>query len=177
MKKIINCILTPRWGFGLLALACGSTIGFALYQQYHNLVEPCPLCIMQRLAVIGVGVLALIFALFNPKGWMLKVAALLMSISALAGVGVAGRQLWLQSLPIDQVPACGQPLEYMLESMPFWSVLSEVLKGTGDCAVVDWTFLGMSLAFWSGLFLLCCAVFVWLVVWKQSCKCCCKSKA
>ena len=172
MKKLIDFALTPRWGFLLVALACAGAIGFALYQQYHNFVEPCPMCIMQRLAEIAVGVLALIFALFNPKGWLLKVAALLMSLSALAGVGVAGRQLWLQSLPADQVPACGPGLEYMLDTMPFWSVMSDVLKGSGDCAVVDWTLFGLALPFWSGLFLLGCAVFVWLVVAKQSCKCC-----
>lgn len=171
MKKIIDFVLTPRWGLGLLALGCAGAMAFAMYQQYYNFIEPCPMCIMQRIAVMVVGIFALIFALFNPKRWMLKIAALLVSICALTGVGVAGRQLWLQSLPADQVPACGPGLEYMLETMPFWSVISSALKGTGDCAVVDWALFGLALPFWSGLFLFGSTVFVWLIVWKNSCKC------
>jgi disulfide bond formation protein DsbB len=151
----------PRAGFFLIALGCAAAMAFALYAQYQMGLEPCPMCIMQRVAVIATGLIALIAALVNPKGWGVKLSALLVTLTALTGGGVAARQVWLQHLPADQVPACGPGLDYMLETMPMADVLGKVFHGSGECARVDWTFLGQSMPFWSGVFFAGVIVFVW----------------
>ncbi|MDN0082887.1 disulfide bond formation protein B [Crenobacter sp. SG2305] len=154
----------PRTGFFLIALGCAAAMGFALYAQYQMGLEPCPMCIMQRVAVIVVGLLALIAALVNPRDWGIKFSALLVTLAALTGGGVAARQVWLQHLPADQVPACGPGLDYMLETMPMADVLAKVFHGSGECARVDWTFLGQSMPFWSGVFFIGVIVFTWGLV-------------
>lgn len=127
-------------------LGCLVAMGFALYLQHVVGLEPCPLCIMQRVAVFAaMGVLVLAI-LHNPRAVGQRVYALTGLLAALSGLGVAGRHVWLQHLPADQVPACGPGLEYMLDVFPLQDVVSMVLRGSGECATVDWTFLGFSLA-------------------------------
>lgn len=127
-------------------LACFVAMGFALYLQHVVGLEPCPLCIMQRVAVFAaMGVLVLAI-LHNPRRTGQRVYALLGLVAAFAGLGVAGRHVWLQHMPADQVPACGPGLDYMMDVFPLQDVVSMVLRGSGECAVVDWTFLGFSLA-------------------------------
>lgn len=126
-----------------------STIGlmsYALYTQYFEYLEPCPLCMTQRLFYILVGLLALLGLVHYRHE---KVYAILGALSALAGAAVAGRQVWLQHLPPDQVPACGPSLEYMLEAFPLGQTLETLLSGDGNCAEVVWTFLGFSMGEWS----------------------------
>ncbi|WP_024303142.1 disulfide bond formation protein B [Pseudogulbenkiania sp. MAI-1] len=137
--------------FFLIALACAAAIGFALYAQHVLGLEPCPLCIFQRVGVMAVGSIALLAAIHNPGRTGGRLWAGLGIVAALAGGGVAARHVWLQHLPPDQVPACGPGLDYMLETMPMSNVLSKVLKGSGECASIDWTFLGMSMPFWTGV--------------------------
>ena len=144
--------LSRRQVFLFVAAACAAAIGYALYVQYQLGLEPCPLCILQRIGVMAMGALALLAALHNPgragyRGW-----SILATLAGLAGSAVSLRQLWLQSLPAEQVPACGPGLEYMMQSFPLWDVLSKVLKGSGECAKVDWTFLGMAMPFWTAVF-------------------------
>lgn len=127
-------------------LACLVAMGFALYLQHVVGLEPCPLCIMQRIAVFAAMGVLVIAILHNPRAVGQRVYALFGLLAALFGLGVAGRHVWLQHLPADQVPACGPGLEYMLDVFPLKDALSMVLRGSGECATVDWTFLGFSLA-------------------------------
>jgi disulfide bond formation protein DsbB len=107
---------------------------------------------LQRVGVVSVGVLALLAGLINPRRAGYRVWSALIVLAALAGLSVSGRQLWLQSLPADQVPQCGPGLDYLLETLPFTHALEKVLMGSGECAVVDWRFLGMAMPFWVAVF-------------------------
>lgn len=138
-----------RAQFALGVVLCASLLGYALFVQYGLFLDPCPLCILQRVAFFALGVIFLVGALHSPGALGRKVYGVLASLAAAAGIGIAGRHVWLQSLPPDQVPDCGPGLNYMLETMPFASALNKVLQGSGECAAVDWTFLGFSMPFWS----------------------------
>jgi disulfide bond formation protein DsbB len=127
-------------------LACIVATGFALYLQHVVGLEPCPLCILQRVAVFAAAGVLILAIFHNPRAIGQRVYALSGLFAALAGLAVAGRHVWLQHIPADQVPACGPGLDYMLDVFPMQDVLNMVLRGSGECAVVDWTFLGMSLA-------------------------------
>ncbi|MGC0155307.1 disulfide bond formation protein B [Chromobacterium vaccinii] len=151
--------MTNRQGFFLVAAACATAIAFALYAQYQLGQEPCPLCILQRIGVMAVGAIALLAALHNPGRAGARVWGGLTVLAALAGSGVSLRQLWLQSLPADQVPQCGPGLEFLMESFPLWDVLSKVLKGSGECAEIQGRFLGMTMPFWVAAF------FAGVIVW------------
>lgn len=138
--------LSPRMVFvGLVLLAITSMLFARLYLQEYLGLEACPLCMTQRVFVVLWGVIALLGALHNPQSWGRKVYAALCALAAVAGAAVAARHVWLQHLPADQVPACGPSLDYMLENLPFRETLSVVLAGDGNCAVIDWTFLGFSI--------------------------------
>ena len=139
----------PRLLYFLTGIACASMIGVALYMEHQMHLEPCPLCIMQRVGVIAVGVVALIAAAHNPQATGLKVYGGLLIGCAAAGGGVSMRQLWLQSLPEDEVPACGASLDYMLDVFPLTEVLTMVLSGDGTCAEVVWTLFGISIPGWT----------------------------
>lgn len=115
-------------------------------------LEPCPLCWLQRFGFMAVGLVSLVAALHGPRQLGIRLYGLLLIITAGAGLGMAGRQLWLQSLPADQVPACGPSVDYMLEVLPLAEVLATALKGTGDCAAVVWRFLGLSIPGWTAVF-------------------------
>ncbi len=136
--------------FAALLLLCAALLGFGLYLQFHRGLAPCPLCIFQRLAYMGVGVVALLGLLQGPRsrGWVWSYGGAL-ALLALVGAGVAGRQVWLQHLPPDQVPSCGPGLNYMLSTFPLSQTLRMVFTGSGECAEVHWTFLTLSIAEWS----------------------------
>jgi disulfide bond formation protein DsbB len=118
---------------------------FALWLQYFQHLEPCPLCIFQRVAMIATGVVALVAFLHGATGWMRRVYAGLTFLATVAGMVVAGRHVWLQHLPADEVPACGPGLNYWLETFPLHEVMAKVFKGSGECAVIDWTLFGFAL--------------------------------
>ncbi|MFZ5698712.1 MAG: disulfide bond formation protein B [Pseudomonadota bacterium] len=135
-----------RFVSALGLVGCLVALGFALYLQHVVGLEPCPLCILQRVAVFAaMGVLIAAIA-HNPEATGQRVYAALGLLASLFGVGVAGRHVWLQHIPAEQVPACGPGLNYMLDVFPLRDVVAMVLRGSGECAVVDWTFLGFSLA-------------------------------
>lgn len=138
----------PRAGNLIGFLACAGFMAYALYAQHVLGLEPCPLCIFQRVAVIALGIVFAVAALHNPGATGRRVYGVMAALAAVAGAGVAGRHLWLQSLPPDQVPSCGPGLEYMLESFPFTEMLRTVLSGSGECAQVDWRFLGLAMPGW-----------------------------
>lgn len=127
---------------------CVALIGIALYMQHVVGLEPCPLCILQRVAVIGMGAVLLVAAIHNPAGWGVRVYAGLTALVALFGLATAGRNVWLQHLPADRVPDCGPGLNYMLEVFPLSRTLEMVFKGSGECAEVQWTFLSLSIPEW-----------------------------
>ena len=133
----------------LIGFGCASLMGVALFMEHQMHLEPCPLCILQRVAVIAVGAIAIVAALHNPEARGLKVYGSFMVAAAVVGGSLSARQLWLQSLPADQVPSCGPGLEYLLDVFPLTEVLQMVLTGDGSCAEVVWTFLGISIAGWT----------------------------
>ncbi len=142
----------PRVVNFLLFLACTFLMMFAFFLEYVKDLEPCPLCMSQRIVVIAVGLIALLAAVHNPLKVGAKVYGALVALIASAGAALATRQLWLQSLPEDEIPACGPGLSYIVENMeyfPMQEVLTMMLSGTGDCAEVQWVFLGLSIPGWT----------------------------
>lgn len=138
--------LSPRLVFiALVILAVISMLFARVYLQAYVGLEACPLCMSQRVFVVLWGVIALLAAVHNPQTVGRRVYAALCCIAAWAGAAVAARHVWLQHLPEDLVPACGPSLDYMLENLPFQDTLSIVLAGDGNCAEIDWTFLGFSI--------------------------------
>ena len=131
------------------AAICAGLIAYALYAQYGLMLDPCPLCVFQRIAVILLGLVFLVAALHGPstRGGGRVYAGLLALVTA-GGAAVAGRHVWLQSLPPEDVPACGPGLGYLLDTFPLGEALAKVFTGSGDCAGVDWQFLGLSMPAW-----------------------------
>ena len=153
-----------RWSFRarclLGAAACALLLGYALYLQFHDGLLPCPLCIFQRIAFAALGVVLLAAGLHAPRGaGGRRVWGVFALLPAIAGIGLAWRHVWMQQLPPDQVPMCGPSLDFLMEAMPVTSVIRTVLTGSGECANVDWTFLGLSMPAWS------LAWFVLLALW------------
>lgn len=132
----------------LIAVVCAALMAYAIYSQEVLGLHPCPLCITQRIFVILVGVIAVIAFAHNPRGTMRRVYAGLGILAALVGAIVAGRHVYIQNLPPDQVPSCGPGLEYMFNTFPFMEAVAVLFRGDGNCAVVDWSFLGLSMPAW-----------------------------
>jgi disulfide bond formation protein DsbB len=141
-----------RAAYALGFLVCAALMGWAFWLQYGEGLEPCPLCMFQRVCVVLVGIVFLIAAVQNPGRRGAAFYAVLTLIIAGAGAGFAARQIWLQALPKDQVPACGMGLSYMMETLPFTAVITKVLEGSGECAEKGWVFLGLSIAGWTFVF-------------------------
>jgi disulfide bond formation protein DsbB len=160
-------LFRPRVWFFLVALCCSCLLGFALYVQYRLFEDPCPLCVLQRLAFIWIGLTALIAGVHNPARMGRFVYAALIALGAIAGTVVAGRHVWLQNLPPDQVPQCGMGLNYMLETMPFGEVLARVFYGSGECAQIGWTFAGLSMPWWTLFWYIVLGLVTLLVVAKR----------
>ena len=141
-------VLSPRpinfAGF----LICAGLIAYALYAQFDLGLDPCPLCIFQRIGIAALGLVFLIAALHNPRRWGARICALLIALAALATMGVAARQLYIQHLPPGAIPSCGAPLSMMMKFMPLTAVIRRVLSGSGECGVVNWTFLGLAMPAW-----------------------------
>jgi len=136
------------WSLAGLAF-CVLMMAVALGLEHLVGLEPCPLCILQRLAVLAAAAVFLVAAIHDPVGRAGAVIYGLLSLAAVgAGIALAGRHLWLQSLPADQVPACGPGLEYMLDVLPVAELLQQVLAGSGECAEVD-RVLGLSIPVWT----------------------------
>ena len=140
--------ISRRLGNGIGFIACVALMAYALYAQHVLQLDPCPLCIFQRVAVISVGVLFLIAALHNPGTTGARIYGALQLIAVLAGIGISSRHVWIQAQPPGSVPACGAGLDYMLEIMPLKDVIDKVLFGSGECGKIDWTFLGLSMPWW-----------------------------
>ena len=152
----------PRLLYALPALACAGLLGFGYYLQYFDGQDPCPLCLVQRGFYYGVLVVCAIAALHSPDRTGKSIYCAAATLLALGGFGVAARQVWLQHLPADQVPACGPDLFFMMENFPLKRIFEKVFLGSGQCAEVNWRFLGLSIAEWS---LACFAALAVYAVW------------
>jgi disulfide bond formation protein DsbB len=141
--------LSFRVLFGLGCAGCISAVAFALILQTVGHFEPCPMCIFQRIAFLFCALFFAIGAIHGPRAAGRWVYVALVTLCALVGAGIAGRQTWLQSLPADQVPECGPTLDYLLKMLPVTQVVTLVLKGDGSCAKIDAVFLGITLPGWT----------------------------
>ena len=129
-------------------LAYAGMMGFALYAQYALMLEPCPLCVFQRIATISLGLVFLVAALHDPGKVGSRIYATLVLLTAGFGVSVASWQVYLQNLPADKVPSCGPGFEYIMQNFAIFDALSLIFKGSGECAEVLWRLLGLSMPTW-----------------------------
>jgi disulfide bond formation protein DsbB len=142
-------LASPRALFLSGFIFCLAIIGGALYLEHVLGQQPCPLCIVQRACVMVFGLVCLLAALHAPGRGGQRAYALLAMLSAAAGAGTAGRQVWLQNVPADELPACLPSLDYMMQALPFQDIVRLVLHGSADCAEINWTLFGMSIPEWS----------------------------
>jgi len=141
--------ISNNWLYLAGFLFASSLMGFGLYLQYVKHLDPCPLCMVQRVIFIAILVLFLLAATHGPGRIGQRIYAALIGLLSVSGVAVAARHIWIQNLPKDQVPACGPGLDYMLETMPMARVLKELLHGSGECAEKGWSFLNFGIPEWS----------------------------
>ena len=139
----------------VIFLIVGSLLGYAAYSMKILGLEPCTLCITQQFFYCLIGISSFVSFLQNPGVTISRVYSFFISLFAIAGIWISGRQIWLQGLPEDEVPLCGPPLEYIIDVFPFADVLNALFMGDGNCAEIPWQFLGLSMAGWS---------FIWFLV-------------
>ena len=166
--KILNWMTTaPRRTLALIAAACIGLLVFGMYLQHVQGLEPCPMCIVQRYALILVAVFAGVASLKGSKGWWMSFGALALLASGF-GAFVAARQSWLQWYP-PEFASCGRDFYGMIENYPIGRAIPMIFRGSGDCTAIDWTFLGGSIANWS---FICFTVFALMVLalLAKSCK-------
>lgn len=141
----LNKFLKGNTGYWLGFVTCFGLVGLALWIQTSYNLEPCPLCISQRIVFMGLGLLFLVGAFIKPNTLAGKVLSLLQVLTALGGAGVAIRHWWIQAHKEEMIVDCGVGFDYMFEHFPLKKALDLVFKGTGDCAAIDWTFLGLTI--------------------------------
>lgn len=141
--------LTARTWFFYGFLACTCMLTTAAYFQFIQELEPCPLCISQRVIVLLVGIIMLAAAIHNPAKTGIRIYSMLALLLSVLGAVVSGRHVWLQNLPPEQVPECGPGLDYVFKHFPLSKTFELLLNGTGECAEVLWTFLGLSIPGWT----------------------------
>jgi disulfide bond formation protein DsbB len=131
------------------AAACLGMLAYALYTEFAGGLEPCPLCIFQRITIVTLGVIFLVAGIHNPRrfAWAWVYTALI-AIAALTTIGVSARHVYIQSQPPGSIPACGAPLNVLMQMFHVWQVVVKVLHAGGECAVVNWTFMGLSMPAW-----------------------------
>lgn len=150
---------SPRILSVLGFLTCVGLMGAAFFFQYQMELDPCPLCSLQRAAVITLGIIFLVAAIYQPWGWVRWVYSFFYLLAGAFGSVVAGRHVWLQNLPADEVPACGPGLNYLLDTFPLAEALETVFRGSGSCADVDWVFLGLTMPTWVLIWVVALTVF------------------
>jgi len=155
--------VTPRRVFAGMFLACAALIGFALYLQHAQALEPCPMCILQRYAFIGIGLVALVGALHGPAAAGTAVYSGLVAVLAVGGGAVAAWHAWLQRFP-PKVSSCGADLWYLLDTFPLSRALPAIFQGAGECSEVQWRFLGLSIPEWALVWFALFAVLAVLVI-------------
>ena len=158
--------ITRRNLFLIGFLVCVLLILYVLYAQHILGLEPCPLCILQRMAVIALGLSFLFMALKYPKTKQSKFfGSLFLMIISSAGIGVAARHVWLQNLPPDKVPGCGPGLDFMMANFPLSEVLEMVFSGSGECAEISWSFAFLSMPAWALIWLIILGIYgIWAIL-------------
>ena len=141
-------MIATRW-YWVGLIGCGALLAIAYFYFQQTLgLAPCPLCMFQRAALVGVAFFCILGIIFRPSKAGSKILAFGAAVSSLIGLLIAGRQVWLQHLPADKVPECGPDLSFMLEMDPFFDVIRRVLAGSGECAEVQWSLLSFSMPEW-----------------------------
>jgi disulfide bond formation protein DsbB len=138
---------------------CAALLAYALYTQFFQGLDPCPLCIFQRIGVALLGLVFLAAALHHPAGRARYGYALAIALAALLTFAVAARHLYVQSLPAGSLPSCGAPLAVLLKFTPVWQVIRKVLTGSGECGVVNWRLLGLAMPAWVAIWALILGTF------------------
>ncbi len=160
-------MLSPRAFFLLALLICAVMSGGAIYFQLVMQLEPCPLCTFQRIATLLVGIVMLLAVLHNPHGWAIRLYGAFAGLFALIGGGIATRHVWLQSLPPDEVPSCGPSLGFMLDHFPLNKTINLVLRGSGECADVMWSFMGLTIPAWALIAFCMLMIIAWGQVFRK----------
>ena len=148
-------------------LFCAALMGYALYAQFHLHLEPCLLCIFQRVAVIALGVVFLMAAVHNPKAWGSRVYGTALLLLAIGGGIVAGRHIYVQHLPEYLAPPCGPGFGYLFAHLPFGKFLVQAFTGSADCSIVTWRFLGLTMPEWLLAWFVVLGLGGLLVNWKK----------
>lgn len=164
MYKLLK--FNSRIWFLLGFLGCAALLAIGAYLQFIEEQEPCPLCISQRIAILLTGIVFLIAAVHNPGRTGIKVYSIIGALTALAGASISTRHVWLQHLPPEEVPECGPGLEYVFDNFPLSETIRLMLSGTGDCAQVSWTLLGLSIPEWTLIAFLMLALLSLLQIWN-----------
>lgn len=141
-------IFSARRFHGVIGFAAFILLGVAFYMEYQMGLEPCPLCMLQRIVLLIIGVVSLFSAIMSSQR-LRKWLSIVVVILSLLGAALAIRHLYLQNLPIDDLPACLPGLSYMIDAFPWQDVAKAMIMGTGDCGEVVWTFLGLSIPGWT----------------------------
>jgi disulfide bond formation protein DsbB len=156
-----------RLSFAAIFLACAALIGFALYLQEQEGLEPCPMCILQRYAFVTLGIVALVAAIHGPRGVALKIYGALAVLVAIAGGGVAIRHSYIQHFP-PKVESCGTDLEFLVGNFPLSQALPKIFAGSGSCSAVDWKMMGLSIPEWALVWFLIFAVAsAWIAFFRK----------
>ncbi|MBC7709753.1 MAG: disulfide bond formation protein B [Rhizobacter sp.] len=165
--NLLNVFPSRRDAYLSGFLICAALIGYALFLQYVQMLEPCPMCWFQRVAVVALGLVFLAGALLNPDRPGARVIAWLALLTGGSGAILAARHLYIQSLPADALPSCGMGITYMLESMPFLDVFARALKGSVECNKID-LILGLPIPAWTLLFFLAAIIAAFLLINHRS---------
>ena len=164
MLKLLK--FNSRVWFFLGFAGCAFLLSMGAYFQFVGGLDPCPLCISQRIAILLTGLVFLSAIFHNPAQTGVTVYAITGAVTALCGAAISIRHVWIQHLPPDKVPECGPGLDYVLQNFPLFETVKLMLSGTGDCAKVDWTMLGFSMPAWTLLAFLMLATLSLLQIWN-----------
>ena len=148
-------------------LMCAGLLGAAYYFEYAMYLDPCPLCIMQRIAVFALAVVFFLGVVHNPASVLIQRIYTGFGVAAAAfGSAIAGRHVWIQNLPADEVPTCGPSLDYMVDALPLAELISVMLRGNGNCAEAVWSFAGLSMPQWTLVWFVAFAVGGVYLIWQ-----------
>ena len=146
---------------------CHELIVVAYFFQFGYNIEPCPLCILQRICFALMAILFFTAALHNPSQKGKNYYDSLVLIPTFAGVGISAWHTWLQQLPADEIPTCGPGLNYLLDTLPLWDVFDQIFRGSGQCAEISWSFLGLSMPAWTLIIFTGFAAILITMLWKR----------
>ena len=134
-------------------LICVGLLGFAMYLQYSLGLQPCPLCVVQRVCIALLALIFMVGSLYIPRSRLIRwIYSLFTVIFAGLGIAAALRHLWLEHLPPGSVPSCSASLDYMLQNFPMSQTLIQLFNGSGDCAQITWQFLTLTIPAWTLIF-------------------------